>query len=79
VTIAGSGRIKPDEGDTEGQGTAESNRCSTPVPGLANFKRTRFWEIRSSRKLIIKTLRLCRVGARRITVLAAEDPGLAKG
>jgi hypothetical protein len=49
------------------------------VPGLANFKWTRFWEIRSSRKLIIKTLRLCRVGARRITVLAAEDPGLAKG
>jgi hypothetical protein len=33
----------------------------------------------SVRKLIIKSLRLCRIGARRMTVLAAEDPGLAKG
>jgi hypothetical protein len=78
--MSGSGQERPDEGDTEGQGTAaSSSRWSTPVPGLANFKRTRYWEIRSSTKLIIKTLRLCRVGARRITVLAAEDPGLAKG
>jgi len=77
--MSGSGRYSTDEGDAEGQGTAASNRCSKPVPGLANFKRTRFLEIRSSRKLIIKTLRLCRVGARRITVLAAEDSGLAKG
>ncbi|MCH8334886.1 MAG: hypothetical protein IIC61_03245 [Proteobacteria bacterium] len=45
------------------------SRWLPPAFGLANFKRTRFMRIRSGRKLIIKTLRLCRVGARRITVL----------
>ncbi len=78
--MPGSGQDRPNEGDAEGQGTAiRGSRWSPPASGLANFKRTRFWDIRSGRKLIIKTLRLCRVGARRITVLAAEDPGLTSG
>jgi hypothetical protein len=68
--MPGSGQDRPNEGDAEGQGTAiRGSRWSPPAPGLANFKRTRFWDIRSGRKLIIKTLRLCRVGARRITLL----------
>jgi len=78
--MTGSGPDRPVEGDAEGQGTAKSgSRCAAPVLGLANFSLTRLLPIGSKRNLIIKTLRLCRVGARRITVLAAVAPGLTLG